>query len=155
MKGIPIMANATTTTGKEAKEQTTPKPRKDLVTKVGNIGKVEDDGTIALRITPGGKSVCNFDIAVNTGKDEDKRTEWYRITCWDSLADNVVACLTTGNRVIVWGVPDIDEYTDKDGNTRKQKKINAWSVGIDLNFQQGTVQKIDRNSSYDNQDEPF
>jgi single stranded DNA-binding protein len=145
------MASTTTTSGKES----TPKPRKDLVTKVGNIGSVKDDGTIELRLTANGKSVCNFDIAVNTGKGEDKRTEWYRITCWDTLADNVVACLTKGNRVIVWGVPDIEEYTDKEGNTRKQKKINAWSVGVDLNFQQASIQKIERNSSYDNQDEPF
>lgn len=150
------MASTTTTSGKASSDPTTAKPRKDLVTKVGNIGAVQDNGEIELRITQSGKSVCNFDIAVNTGKGEEKKTEWYRVTCWDQLADNVVACLTKGNRVIVWGVPDIEEYTDKEGNTRKQKKINAWSVGIDLNFQQASLQKIERSSSQDyDPDEPF
>ena len=146
------MANTTTTSGKE---QSTPKPRKDLVTKVGNIGSVDDNGAIALRFTPGGKSVCNFDIAVNIGKGEDKRTTWYKITCWDLLAENVVACLTKGSRVIVWGVPDTEEYSDKEGNTRTQKKINAWSVGVDLNFQQAIIQKIERDSRFANQEEDF
>jgi single stranded DNA-binding protein len=152
------MATTTTTSGKETPqktpEQTTPKPRKDLVTKVGNIGAVNENG-IELRYTPGGKAVCNFDIAVNTGKGENKRTDWYKITCWDSLAENVVACLNKGDRVICWGVPDIEEYTDKEGNTRKQKKINAWSVGIDLNFQIGHIEKIIRDRIDNNQDEDF
>jgi len=145
------MATTTTSSGKE---QTTPKPRKDLVTKVGNIGSVKDDGTIELRYTQSGKAVCNFDIAVNTGRGAEKTTEWYKITCWESLAENVVACLTKGNRVIVWGVPDISEFTDKDGNARKQKTINAWVVAPDLNFQMATIQKIERNANY-NSDEPF
>jgi single stranded DNA-binding protein len=153
------MASTTTTSGKESPttkpEQTTPKPRRDLVTKVGNIGSVDDNGAIKLRVTPNGKSVCNFDIAVNTGKGEDKTTTWYKITCWDLLAENVVACLTKGNRVIVWGVPDTEEYTDKEGNVRKQKKINAWSVGVDLNFQQAIIQKIERDSRFANQEEDF
>lgn len=150
------MATGTTTSAKAASDPTTAKPRKDLVTKVGNIGSVEEDGTIKLRITQSGKSVCNFDIAVTTGRGEEKRTEWYKITCWDSLADNVVACLTKGHRVIVWGVPDIEEFTDAQGNARKKKTINAWSVGVDLNFQQASIQKIERTNTADyDPDEPF
>ena len=146
------MASTTTSSGKE---QTTPKERKELVTKVGNIGSVEEDGTIKLRFTQSGKAVCNFDIAVNQGSKDNKTTTWYKITCWESLAENVVACCTKGNRVIVWGIPDTEEYTDGQGNKRIRKTINAWSVGPDLNFQLATIQKIERTTPQYDQDEPF
>lgn len=150
-RGITMATGTTTST----REQTTPKPRRDLVCRVGNIGKTEDDGSIKLRLTANGKSVCNFDIAVSIGKGDEKKTEWYKITCWESLADNVVASLVRGNRVIVWGVPDIQEYTDSLGNVRKNKLINAWAVGPDLNFQQANVSKIERSGPVYDQDEPF
>jgi len=153
MKGIPVMASTTTTSGKE---QTTPKERKELVTKVGNIGKTDnEEGIISLRYTQTGKAVCNFDIAVNQGRGDEKTTTWYRIVCWEQLAENVVACLTKGMRVIVWGIPDTEEYTDAQGNKRVQKKINAWSVGPDLNFQLANIEKVERNSDYQNQEDPF
>lgn len=164
MKGIPVMATTRTTarkaTGATKKAAsnapaTETKKRADLVCKIGNIGKLENDA-IELRITPNGKSVCNFDIAVNFKVNDEKVTEWYRITCWEQLAENVVASLNTGDRVMVFGVPSVEEFERKDGTQGKQKKINAWNVGLELSYVTvGEVSKIERNSDYYNDEEPF
>lgn len=146
-------ASATKTATKEAAtEAPATKKRSDLVCKVGNLG-----GDPELSITPGGKSVVNFNIAVNRKINDNVVTEWYAITAWESLAENIVASLTKGMRAIVYGVPSIEEYDKKDGSGKgKQKKINAWNCGPDLSFATAAVSKIERTSGdYSNQDEDF
>jgi len=145
---------ATAETKKAVQEAST--KRTDQVYKCGNIGRVDD-----LRITPGGKSVISFSIAVNKKinqgqPNESVLTDWYEVTAWEGLAENIAASLTKGVRVMVWGIPSIEEYEANDGTTKKQKKINAWNVGIELSFATASVSKVVRNSDrYSDQDSDF
>lgn len=138
---------------------TTNKKRSDLVCKVGNIG----DEEIELRYTPSGKAVCNFNMAVNTGKGDERTTEWYQVALWEHLAENFMASIDEpkGLSVIVWGVPSVEAYTKNDGTPGKQKKISAWAIGINLNFYTvGDISKVQRiaynnDEGEDNREEPF
>src|SRR2546423_615679 len=53
---------------------------------IGNVGRDPE-----LRMTPNGRPVCEFSVAVNrvTGKAEDRQeqTDWYRVSCWSTLAE--------------------------------------------------------------------
>lgn len=144
----------TTTNTVSDKEAT--KKRSKLVCKVGNVGETPE-----LRYTPGGKAVCNFHIAVNTKEPDGKiNTEWYRITAWEQLASNVIESVSKGMRVMVYGVPSIETYERKDGQGEgKQKKINAWNVGVELSFATATVTRIERTGpdtqEYEEVDESF
>jgi single-strand DNA-binding protein len=55
----------------------------NTITVQGNVGKVED-----LRVTASGKKVISFSIADSQGKD--KPTTWFKISCFDDLAETVV-----------------------------------------------------------------
>ena len=93
---------------------------------------------VELRWTQGGKAVGNVTVAVNRGKDDNKQTDFYRVTLWEGLAENA-AHLDKGTSVIVLGRIESREY-----ETREGKKATAWEVtadafGPDLRFQQVTV----------------
>ena len=86
----------------------------------GNLARDPDEAT-----TKSGISVCRFTVAVNkyaSGAD------FVDVTCWRNLADNCAMYLAKGSKVIVSGSLATDEYTTKDGETRKKLYINAEEV---------------------------
>ena len=67
---------------------------------------------------------------------------FYEVTCFDALAENVCGCLVRGDRVVVTGRPEIQEWNDKDGTARTTKKIIADGCGPDLRFAEVKIEKI-------------
>ena len=49
------------------------------------VGRAGRDA--AQRFTPSGKPVTQFSLAVNIGYGENKKTQWFDVTCWDKLAE--------------------------------------------------------------------
>ncbi len=92
---------------------------------VGNLGRDPE-----LRYTPQGTAVCNFSMATNE-KRRDKngemkdQTTWFRITLWGKQAENASKYLTKGSSVYIEGRLRLDEWTDRDGNTRQTLDVNA------------------------------
>lgn len=79
-------------------------------------------------VTNSGITVCRFTVAVSKYTAGEKKAEFIDVTCWRALADNCTIYLAKGSKVIVVGSLAIDEYTTKDGETRKKYYINAEEV---------------------------
>ncbi|TMD55335.1 MAG: single-stranded DNA-binding protein [Chloroflexi bacterium] len=91
---------------------------------IGNVGRDPE-----LRMTPNGRPVCEFSVAVNrvTGKAEDRQeqTDWYRISCWSTLAERAQQMITKGRLVYVEGRFTPRTYTDREGKERLSLDISA------------------------------
>lgn len=86
-----------------------------------------------IRYTSSGKAVGNVTVAVNRGRDDNKQTDFYRVTLWESLAENA-AQLEKGTSVLLIGRMESRQFDDKDGNKRTSWEVTADAFGPDLRF---------------------
>jgi single-strand DNA-binding protein len=91
------------------------------------------------RSTASGTTVVHFRIASSgrrfdkaTGEFRDGDTMFMAVSCWRTLAGNVMATLRKGDSVIVLGRLLHRTYDDKQGNRRSVHEIDAIAVGPDL-----------------------
>lgn len=131
-------------------------------TKVGNI--VTDP---ELRFSDKGTAWTRFRLAYTPYNAETKKmtkdnTEFYTVRVFRNLAEHVCESLSKGNRVIVQGDGEVEEYTKNDGTAGKQKIILANAVGAELRFATVVVNRIKRSdkveasdTSADDSEEPF
>ncbi|TCK25529.1 single-stranded DNA-binding protein [Pseudonocardia endophytica] len=91
------------------------------------------------RHTKDDHQITEFGLAHNyrkldrtTGQWEDTEPTYYTVTCWRRLAENVDKCLEKGDPVVVHGKFTTREYETTNGQIRVQLKIEAESVGPDL-----------------------
>lgn len=95
---------------------------------VGNLGRDPE-----LRYTPQGSAVCNFSMATNE-KRRDKSgdlqdiTTWFRVTLWNKQAETASKYLQKGSQVYIEGRLKLDEWTDRDGNTRQTLDVTATDM---------------------------
>jgi len=100
------------------------------ITIVGNLGRDPE-----LRYTPQGTAVCDFSMATNE-KKRDKAgemqdiTTWFRVTLWERQAENASKYLTKGASVYIEGRLRLEEWTDREGNTRHTLAVR----GTDMQF---------------------
>jgi single-strand DNA-binding protein len=93
---------------------------------VGNVGREPE-----LKMTPTGRAVCEFSIAVNriSGKSDSgeriEQTDWYRISCWAGLAERAQQMISKGRLVYVEGRFTPRMYTDREGKERLSLDVNA------------------------------
>lgn len=94
--------------------------------------------------------LCSFRLAVNarrydrgTGAYVDGATSWYSVTCWRHLAVNAHASLEKGQRVLVTGRLQVEEWDSPDGR-RFAAKVEALGVGPDLLFGTTTFRRANR-----------
>lgn len=85
-----------------------------------------------LRFSKDGNAVCDFRIAVSTGKD--KPASFYDCVCFSYVAENLGTCLVKGDRIMVKGRIISEEWTDKDGGNHRKDKIIAEDIGPSLVF---------------------
>lgn len=92
---------------------------------IGNLGSDPE-----IRTTGSGTRVANFSVATSrswksqSGEQQEK-TEWHRIVCWDKLAEIVERYLKKGNQVYIEGEIEYRSYEDKDGVTKYSTEIRA------------------------------
>lgn len=97
--------------------------------KVFLIGNLTRDPE--LTETSSGVSVCRFSIAVNrayTSGDGERQTDFFNVTAWRGLAENVALYTHKGNKVAVSGSVQIRTYEDNNGNKRTAVDVIAQDV---------------------------
>jgi single-strand DNA-binding protein len=90
---------------------------------IGNLGRDPE-----MRFTPSGKPVTEFTLAVNRrrrGEGEAEETDWFRIICWDRLAEIADQFLSRGTKIFVEGRLQIRRYTSNDGQERTAIEVVA------------------------------
>src|SRR5207245_8600303 len=93
---------------------------------IGNVGRDPE-----LRMTPNGRPVCEFSVAVNRvtgrsdGGDRQEQTDWYRVSCWSQLAERAQQFITKGRLVYIEGRFTPRTYTDREGKERMSLDISA------------------------------
>jgi single-strand DNA-binding protein len=81
--------------------------------------------------TSSGVAVCRFSIAVNrsySGTDGDRKTDFFNITAWRGLGENVARYAKKGNKVAVTGSIELRNYEDNQGVKRTAVDIIAQDV---------------------------
>ena len=77
------------------------------------------------RVTPNGKTVCSFDIAVN---DRQGNPTYFRISAWEKLGENCQRNLSKGKKVNVIGSVSARAYTDRNGKVNASIEVTAQDV---------------------------
>ncbi len=91
---------------------------------IGNVGRDPE-----LRMTAGGRPVCDFSVAVNrvstSGGERTEQTDWYRISCWGKQAETAQQVVQKGQQIYVDGRFSPREWTTKEGEKRTSLDINC------------------------------
>lgn len=95
---------------------------------IGNLGSDPE-----MRYTPNGNAVSEFRMAVNrrynTSSGESREeTEWFRVTAWGRLAEQVNQFLQKGRRTYVEGRLSSSTYLDREGQPRATLEVTAERV---------------------------
>lgn len=89
-----------------------------------------------IRMTQKGSTVCSFSIANNRSYMDPSTNEWkdevsyMSATAFGSLADRLKERIKKGTPVIVEGRLVMNEFTGKDGQQRRDLRINASRVQV-------------------------
>ena len=119
-----------------------------------------------LRSTPNGLSVLRFQVACDRTYQKDnqnRQADFIDCVAWRQTAEFISRYFHKGSMIAVEGTIQTSNYTDKDGNKRKQTEVVANNVsfcgGKAENGSQGTQSGMDINpeptpsySSVDNSD---
>ena len=89
-----------------------------------------------IRMTQKGSTVCSFSIANNRSYMDPSTNEWKEevsyisATAFGSLADRLKERIKKGTPVILEGRLVMNEFTGKDGQQRRELRINANRVQV-------------------------
>lgn len=92
-------------------------------TVIGRIG-----GEIETRYTPSGKMVANFNVAVNEKFGGNDQTTWFRVACWEKLAEIASQYLGKGQLVMIVGRISARAYTNKAGEAACSLDLTAQTI---------------------------
>ena len=98
-----------------------------------------------LRTTPSGVSVIRFQVACDRNyqrSGQDRQADFIDCVAWRQTAEFISRYFHKGSMIAVEGTIQTSNYTDKDGNKRKQIEVLANNVsfcgGKSENGSQGT-----------------
>lgn len=84
-----------------------------------------------LRRTGSGIAVASFTLAVDDDfkdKDGNKKTIFVDCTAWRGAGEFISKYFTKGSMAIVQGKLDVREWTDRDGNKRRNTEIVVENI---------------------------
>lgn len=93
------------------------------ITITGTLGR-----DLELRKMPNGDSVGTFSVADSQGRE--KPTIWWSCQLFGKRADSLAQYLTKGQQVTVVGNITEREWTDKEGNKRKQMDVRVNDIAL-------------------------
>jgi len=107
-----------------------------------------------LRFLDNGTPVAQFSLAVShrfkRGDEWVEEPNFFDVTVWNALAENVAESVRKGQRVVVSGRLTWRSWEDKDGNPRSKVEIVADDVGVSLVFGTAEYTKREKNSNSGN-----
>lgn len=113
------------------------------------VGNTTSDAE--LRVTPQGKSVCNFTVAAtprqfdrDSGKWKDGDALFMRCNLWGEAAERVVEGIPKGTRVIVQGRLKQRSYETREGEKRTVVELEVDEIGPSLRYVGVGLRKADR-----------
>ncbi len=114
------------------------------VTLVGNLTRDPE-----LRYTPSGAPVVKFGLAVNRSYtnragERVEHTDFFNVTAWRTLAENIAESCKTGIRVVVSGRITSRSWETEEGQKRTAVEIDADEVGPSLRWATADVKKVTR-----------
>lgn len=100
-----------------------------------------------LRHTQSGKSVCSFTLAVDRDfkNNGEKEVDFLDCVAWGNTADFVSRYAEKGRMLMVTGRIQIREWTDKEGNKRRNAEIIASNAYFGDSRKEITPQEQERN----------
>lgn len=92
---------------------------------IGNLGADPE-----IRSTASGTRVATLSVATSRrwtdrAGEQQEKTEWHRVVCWDRLAEICERFLKRGDRVFVEGAIEYRQWEGQDGQTRYTTEIRA------------------------------
>jgi len=87
-------------------------------------------GDAEMRYTPKGTAVVNFSIPVDTFKDGEKATEWYKIAFFGERAEKLLQYLKKGKFVTVVGTLSHGSWTGQDGSSRTSIEVKVSEIAL-------------------------
>lgn len=97
--------------------------------KVFLIGNITRDPELAE--TTSGVKVCRFSLAVNrnyAGSDGERKTDFFNVTAWRGLGENIAKFVKKGNKLAVVGSIEVRNYEDGQGIKRTSVDVTAQDV---------------------------
>lgn len=89
-------------------------------------GRLTKDAEVS--VTQKGTTMAKFRMAVNDRRNED--TLFLNVLCFGKMAEALKDHLTRGRLVGVQGKIKIDDYQDKDGNTKNSICVMADEISL-------------------------
>lgn len=106
-------------------------------------------GPVRLVTTDRGLPIATFRVASTPRRfDRDRQTwvdgetNWYSVTCFRALAQNVHATLDKGDPVVVTGRLKVRRWENEQGQRGTAVEIDADGVGHDLTFGTGSFVRL-------------
>jgi single-strand DNA-binding protein len=95
---------------------------------VGHLGRDPE-----LRYTPQGTALCKLSVATterrkNAAGEPEDQTTWFRVTVWGRQAELASEYLAKGRQVYIEGRFRLEEYTDREGQTRHSAEVSATEI---------------------------
>ena len=104
----------------------------------------------SLKFLNGGQAVADFGLAINSRR-KDASGEWvdgdpqfFDVTCFGTLAENVAESLTKGTRVVLSGKMSYRSWDADDGSKRSKVEIVADAIGPDLRWATAEVTRTEK-----------
>lgn len=83
---------------------------------IGRLGRDPE-----LKYTPGGKAVCELNLAVDYGWGENKKTSWIGCVLWEKTAEIAAQHLLKGDQCGISGYLTQDTWDDKETGKKQSK----------------------------------
>jgi single-strand DNA-binding protein len=102
-----------------------------MINTVALMGRLTYDPE--LRSTPSGVSVIRFQVACDRNyqkSGEDRQADFIDCVAWRQTAEFISRYFRKGSMIAVEGSIQTSNYTDKDGNKRKQVEVVANNVSF-------------------------
>ena len=102
-----------------------------MINTVALMGRLTYDPE--LKSTPSGVSVIRFQVACDRNyqkSGEDRQADFIDCVAWRQTAEFVSRYFRKGSMIAVEGSIQTSNYTDKDGNKRKQVEVVANNVSF-------------------------
>ena len=83
----------------------------------------------------------------STQQWEDYATAWITVKAFRALAKNTKQSVRRGDRIVVVGVLNTDQWTTEQGEARSKTVVEATNIGHDLTFGTTSLAKAQRNGT--------